>query len=313
VRFGSTAGDGVTGGAARGDDVVATGVVGGPASVLGVSGAPIPIGAPEGRTSGWVAAWSPTGALRWAHGIVASGFAQSIEVAAEPGGVVVGGTFVGTLPLNGRTLSGVDPSSMVAFVARWTADGAPSWATAVGPQASVSDVVARPDGGAVAAGQASGPVVFGLGEPGEVALDGSVGPFAAAGWVAWFGADGRVETAATVSGASSAPRLARLPSGDVLVAHTVGPEAVFTTADGARVGGRFEDGPATALLSRWSPDGALRCAVVLASGLVTVEDLAVAADGRVEVALIAATGTLDGGPLAGPSPDAVWVTLDLAW
>lgn len=195
-----------------------------------------------------------TGAPGWKLAIDATEWAVVTSLAAASDGVIVGGSFAGTLRIAGSVVSSAGKSD--GFVARLTTAGAVAWLIRIGgPGAdAVQGVAASADRVAVAGTFAPGADV--LGQPLAAVEDRSP---AGDGFVAELDANGNRRWAQSFGGPEddTVAGVAIDAAGRVAIAASV--------RETVHVGGveLVAKGPADGLVAWWSGDGAPRGAVLL--------------------------------------------------
>ena len=149
----------------------------------------------------------------------------AVEVFAD-GGIALAGSFQGTAVLgagepNETTLVSAGDEDL--FVARYSEDGALVWARRDGGDTKVQfhGSGAMADGSLVVTGHHNGPVIFGEGEPNEIALE---APLGSTTFIARYQGDGKLAWAATISGNPTGREIASSIEGSSIVfAWQMGP------------------------------------------------------------------------------------------
>lgn len=186
----------------------------------------------EGETDAFLARFTPEGDVdrAWRIGGPGDDSADGLAVLPDGGLLVTGHYEAGaTFDAGGegeprRAAAGHTD----AFVARYDAGGALLWVASAGgpgPDAGFA-VAADPEGGAVVAGAFEGTAVFGAGETNETRLT-AVGD--ADAFVARYDRDGRLLWAVMAGGPGhdAVRGLAVTPGGEIVLAGSYGPQAVF--------------------------------------------------------------------------------------
>jgi hypothetical protein len=195
-----------------------------------------------------------TGAPAWKLAVDATEWAVVSSLAAAPDGVILGGSFAGTLRIGERVVSSAGRSD--GFVARLTAAGAVAWLIRIGgPGAdAVEGVAASADRVAVAGTFAAGAEL--LGQPLGAIEDRSP---AADGFVAELDAQGARRWAQSFGG----------PADDPVAGVAIDARGRVAVAAGARetvhLAGRdlVASGPADGLVAWWDDQGAPGAQVLL--------------------------------------------------
>jgi hypothetical protein len=246
----------------------------------------------EARSAGFLARYSPEGALLWASVLGGSETTSVTELLYDSEQDIL--LAQGNLSGEGVTTFGagtpqeraLDPDSTDAWLGRFDGEGTFSWVADVGGGLTYPTALGLGPGGvALMAGTAYGEVVFGRGEPGERLLE-------AESWPSWLAAyeDGHLSWlhVATSTGNVDFDDLATLPSGEIVVLGAFS-DAIVLGEGGpdplslATMSGR--DG----LLVTLDAQGRPRCAIQMEAqpeGLTSYlspEALAVRGDGGIEV------------------------------
>lgn len=230
-----------------GGDVVVGGNATGSAAVGSAGGEATAVAGGDG--DGFVARLAPDGSVRWARPIATGpGYGVVLDVAAVPGGFVVGGRFSGTATF-GATTASSSATGDAGFVARLADDGTVVWVRVVQSRstAAVYELAADP----------SGAVTVGGPYRDDVSVGGVSRPAAGGGTDAWFARiapDGSVTWLQTFGGPNSdgVNAVAVAPGGEAFVVGNFAGQATVAGQALTSAGGR--DGVAL----RVDPDGTVQ-------------------------------------------------------
>jgi outer membrane protein assembly factor BamB len=201
-----------------------------------------------------VALDATTGARRWSLAVDATEWATIASLAATTDGVIVGGSFSGTLRIADQIVSSAGRSD--GFVARVTAAGAIAWIRRIGgPNAdSVAAVAASADHLAIAGTFAAGAELLGQPLPAfderSLHTDAFVAALDPAGTLRWSHTFGGKSDEAIAGIALDA-------AGRIAVAATIRETVHLGGAD------LVANGPADGLVAWWLPDGSPGATLVL--------------------------------------------------